>query len=66
MLLGLVLAFVGRLTANAGAVVRRKRAESRLHSAIEDVAVTLMLGPVEEELARHHRARDALERARTG
>jgi GTP-binding protein EngB required for normal cell division len=66
VLLGLTLALVGRLVANAGAAVRRRRAESRLHSAIEDVAVTLMLGPVEEELTRHHRARDALERARTG
>jgi GTP-binding protein EngB required for normal cell division len=64
--LGLLLALVGRAVANGSAVVRRKRAESRLRSAIEKVADELMLAPLESELARHHRARDALERARTG
>ena len=39
---------------------------SRLRSAIEQVADELMLGPVEAELARHGRARTALDRARTG
>lgn len=65
-LLGLGLAFVGRLVADAGATARRRRAESRLGSAIEKVATTLMLSPVEGELARHRRAREALARARTG
>jgi GTP-binding protein EngB required for normal cell division len=64
--LGLLLALVGRAVANGSAVVRRKRAESRLRSAIEKVADELMLAPLESEVARHHRARDALERARTG
>jgi len=66
VVLGLALAFVGRLVANAGAAARRRRAESRLRSAIENVATTLMLAPVEDELARHRRAREALERSRTG
>jgi hypothetical protein len=66
VLLGLLLAFVGRLAANGGAALRRRRAESRLRSAIEEVATTLMLAPMEEELARHARARAALDRARTG
>jgi len=66
VVLGLTLAFVGRLVANAGAAARRRRAESRLRSAIEKVATTLMLAPVDEELARHKRAREALDRARTG
>jgi hypothetical protein len=61
-----LLAFLGRLVANGGAVVRRRRAESRMRSAIEEVATTLMLAPVEAELARHQRAREALDRARTG
>jgi len=64
--LGLLLALVGRAVANGGAVVRRKRAESRLRSAIEKVADELMLAPLEAELGRHQRAREALERARTG
>jgi hypothetical protein len=46
--------------------VRRKRAESRLRSAIEKVADELMLAPLEAELGRHQQAREALERARTG
>lgn len=66
VLLGLVLAFLGRLVARAGAAARRRRAESRLRSAIETVATTLMLAPVEEELSRHRQAREALDRARTG
>ena len=66
LLLGLLLAVVGRATARGAAVVRRKRAESRLRSAIERVADDLMLAPVESELARHQRARAALDRARTG
>jgi hypothetical protein len=66
VVLGLLLAWVGRMVARAGAVVRRRRAESRLRSAIERVATSLMLQPVEDELARHRRAREALERARTG
>lgn len=64
--LGLLLAFLGRLVANGGAVVRRRRAESRLRAAIEQVATSLMLEPIEAELARHQRAREALDRARTG
>jgi hypothetical protein len=66
VLLGLLLAFVGRLMVRGGALARRRRAEARLRSAIEQVADELMLGPVEAELARHGRARAALDRARTG
>ena len=66
VLLGLLLAAAGRLLVRGGAVARRRRAESRLRSAIEKVADELMLGPVEAELARHAHARLALERARTG
>jgi len=66
VVLGLILAFLGRLVANAGAAARRRRAESRLRAAIEKVATSLMLAPIEGELARHGRAREALERSRTG
>ncbi|MBA2769329.1 MAG: 50S ribosome-binding GTPase [Sporichthyaceae bacterium] len=66
LLLGLLLAMVGRSVAKAGARVRRRRAESRLRKAIEEVADSLMLKPVEEEIQRHHQAREALERAGTG
>ena len=64
--LGLLLALVGKAVANGSAVVRRKRAESRLRSAIEKVADELMIAPLEAELGRHQRGREALERARTG
>lgn len=63
---GLLLATVGRLLAAAGARARRRRAESRLRAAIERVADDLVLAPVAAELARHARARSALDRARTG
>ena len=66
VVLGLVLAAVGRTLVRGGALTRRRRAERRLRSAIETVADELMLGPVEAELARHQRARLALDRARTG
>jgi hypothetical protein len=66
VLLGLLIAGLGRLLVRGGAVARRRRAELRLRSAIEKVADELMLGPVEAELARHARARLALDRARTG
>lgn len=66
VVLGLLLAWLGRALASGGAAARRRRAESRLRGAIEQVADELMLGPVEAELARHARARLALERARTG
>jgi GTP-binding protein EngB required for normal cell division len=66
ILLGLLLAAVGRLLVRGGAVARRKRAESRLRASIERVADELVLVPVAAELERHARARLALERARTG
>lgn len=66
VVLGLLIAWLGRLLARGGALARRRRAESRLTDAIERVADELMLGPVSAELARHARARLALDRARTG
>ncbi len=66
VLLGLGLAFLGRVSARGGAAVRRRRAESRLRAAIETVARELVVGPVETELARHARARDALSRTAAG
>ncbi|MEO7980045.1 MAG: GTPase [Sporichthyaceae bacterium] len=66
VVLGLLLAWLGRLLVRGGALARRRRAESRLRAAIEQVADELMLGPVEAELQRHARARLALDRARTG
>jgi GTP-binding protein EngB required for normal cell division len=66
VLLGLLLAALGRVLVRGGAKARRRRAESRLRSAIEKVADELMLEPIEAELTRHRRAREALDRARTG
>ena len=66
VVLGLLLALLGRALVSGGAVARRRRAESRLRGAIEQVADELVLGPVDAELGRHARARLALDRARTG
>jgi GTP-binding protein EngB required for normal cell division len=60
---GLLLALLGRAVARGGALMRRRRAESRLRAAIEEVADRLVIAPVETELTRHGRARDALSRA---
>ena len=51
VLLGLLLAAGRPAPRPGGAVARRRRAESRLRAAIEQVADELMLGPVEAELA---------------
>jgi len=66
VVLGLLLAWVGKAVAAAGARARRRRAEQRLRASIEAVVDPLMIEPVEEELSRHRRAREALERAGTG
>ncbi|MEP6759753.1 MAG: GTPase [Sporichthyaceae bacterium] len=66
VLLGLLIASVGRLLARRGARRRRRHAEARLRRGIEEVADRLVIGPVEAELARHETARTALDRARAG
>jgi hypothetical protein len=66
VLLGLLIASVGRSIARVGARRRRRKAEGRLRAGIEEVADRLVFVPVEAELARHESARSALERARTG
>lgn len=63
VLLGALLAVLGRWVGRAGAVARRTRAESRLRAGIESVADRLVIAPVEAELERHERARVALSRA---
>ena len=63
VLAGVLLALLGRSVGRAGAVLARKRAESRLRAGVESVADRLVIGPVEAELQRHERARDALSRA---
>jgi hypothetical protein len=63
VLLGLLLAGVGLVVGRAGATLRRTRAENRLLEGIESVADWLVVAPVEAELRRHERARDALSRA---
>ncbi|MGZ4608666.1 MAG: GTPase, partial [Actinomycetes bacterium] len=63
VVLGLLLSFLARAAARGSAVSRRKRAESRLRAGIEQVTDELVIAPVEAELARHDRAREALSRA---
>jgi energy-coupling factor transporter ATP-binding protein EcfA2 len=47
---GLLVAGLGRLLARMGARRRRRRAESRLRGRIDEVAETVVLGPVRQEL----------------
>jgi hypothetical protein len=63
VLLGGVIGLFGRPIGRAEALLRRERAESRLRAGVESVADRLVIGPVEAELQRHERARDALSRA---
>jgi hypothetical protein len=63
VLVGVLLALRGRSSGRAGAVLARRQAESRLQAGVESVADRLVIGPVEAELQRHERARDALSRA---
>jgi hypothetical protein len=63
VVLGTLLALLGRSVGQAGAVLCRERAESRLQEGIDSVADRLVIAPVEAELERHERARAALSRA---
>jgi hypothetical protein len=63
VLLGVLIAALGRSVGRAGAAQRRKDAESGLRAGIASVADRLVIRPVEAELQRHERARDALSRA---
>jgi GTP-binding protein EngB required for normal cell division len=63
MLVGLLLAHLGRSAGAADAVLRRSLAESRLRSGVEAVADRLVIAPIGAELERHERARAALSRA---
>jgi 50S ribosome-binding GTPase len=63
VLVGVLLALRGRSIGREGAVLARREAESRLRAGVESVADRLVIGPLEAELQRHERARDALSRA---
>jgi energy-coupling factor transporter ATP-binding protein EcfA2 len=63
VLIGALLAAVGRSAGRTGAVLRRTNAESRLRAQVEAIADRLVIEPVEAELARHERARTALSQA---
>ena len=63
LVLGAVIAVLGRSVGRTEAVLRRDRAESRLRAGVESVADRLVIGPVQAELQRHESARDALSRA---
>ena len=62
VLVGGVIAVLGLSVGRAEAVVRREHAESRLWAGVESVADRMVIEPVEAELQRHERARDALSR----
>ncbi len=63
VLAGLLLAIVGGLLVNAGALTRSRRARKDLLSAISKAVEAQVFTPVQAELDRYHRAREALRKA---
>ncbi|MGW0484729.1 GTPase [Nonomuraea sp. NPDC003214] len=63
-LAGVLVALLSRLAAWLGGRRRARKAARALRAAIGEVGQAYVLGPVEEELARHARFTEAVERAR--
>ncbi|MEV4223713.1 GTPase [Nonomuraea sp. NPDC049725] len=63
-LAGVLVALLSRLAAWLGGRRRARKAARALRAAIGEVGQAYVLGPVEEELARHSRFTEAVERAR--
>ena len=63
LLAGLLLALLSGPFVRASARRRGRRAERRLHAAVEEVAREQVLAPLELEVAAHARFRSAVERA---
>jgi GTP-binding protein EngB required for normal cell division len=57
---GLLLALLGRALVVAGAQNRARRAGKELRSAVADVVEAQVFAPVQAELDRYHRAREAV------
>lgn len=64
LLVGWLLALLSRWFAAVGGRRHARRAEKRLHAAIEKVARALILDPVAAVLARHRATREHLDAAR--
>lgn len=64
LLVGWLLALLSRWFAAVGGRRHARRAEKRLHAAIEKVATALILDPVAAVLARHRATREHLDAAR--
>ena len=60
---GLVLAGVSRLAVSIAARAKANRADRTLHEAIAEVTDSELLTPVQDELDRHRRAVEAVQRA---
>lgn len=63
LLVGLLLSVLGRVFVRAGAESRADRAEKELLAAVDAVAAERVFDPVQSELDRYHRARDAIRAA---
>jgi hypothetical protein len=63
VLLGLLLALLGRFLVSATARSRARAADRRLRSAIASVAEELVVTPVRAELAAYDTVREGLARA---
>lgn len=61
---GILVALLSRVGVEVGARTHAARAERELTRAIADVTSTYVIGPVDEELVRRKRAREALKRVR--
>lgn len=62
---GLLLAAIGRALARLAARRRGRRARRRLSEAVADVARQHVLGPLDDELARHARLQDRLAQSQS-
>ncbi|MBA3021936.1 GTPase [Propionicimonas sp.] len=63
VLAGLLLALLGRAFVIVGAESRARRARKELNSAVSAVVEAQVFGPVQAELDRYHRAREAVREA---
>ena len=64
VLAGLVQALVSRVLVEASARAKGRRAQAVLQRSVAEVGQRLVVDPVEEELQRYRRVRQAVTRAR--
>ncbi|WP_310964257.1 GTPase [Nocardioides terrisoli] len=63
VVLGVLLALLGRVLVGLGARARARKAERRLRTAVAEVTEELVAAPIEAELDAYRRTREGLDRA---